>query len=111
MLIEVEQVIPVKKVVGKVCNKCGRHFAGKMMSNAHSLEVVFPWGSMFENTKWGFELCDDCSCELVKSFALVPQGFGGRYHGGTLVYENIEEWEHQAMFDTWKKTGKFELLG
>ena len=107
MLVKHREWITVEKVVVKGCNKCGKRLGGPSMSKIQSLNINFPWGSTFENTSWQFEMCDECLCELVKTFVGVPQGCGGRYHGDGIM-ENIGQEQHQAMFEDWKETGEWE---
>lgn len=65
-----------------------------------SFETNFGYGSRYDNEHWSFDLCEECLTELVKTFVVVPDGFGEDSY--CVKYP-------QVMFDEWKETGQFDV--
>lgn len=84
---EKEKVLLVdREVVTKiiyVCNKCGKEEVEEnpeqdftVDNKIHELGVSFGYGSIFDSEYWGFDLCNDCLMEFIKTFKHKPDGFG-----------------------------------
>jgi hypothetical protein len=86
------------------CNKCGKEkilsgekFQREVQANKfQSFDCSFGYGSHYDMENWEFDLCEDCLEEIVKTFKIVPDGFG----------EDNEKILHpQIVFEEWKVTG------
>jgi hypothetical protein len=104
--IEKEYIIRKLEYIDEsvICNKCGKEevlsgekFQREVQSNKfQSFDCSFGYGSNYDMENWEFDLCEDCLEEIVKSFKIVPDGFG----------EDNEKISHpQSVFDEWKETG------
>ena len=113
--IEVEKVeVELERRLSAVtCNKCGvsedrsggncEDYYGDKYGyddNFARFETNFGYGSRYDNENWSFDLCEDCLTELVKTFKVVPTGFGEDSY--SVAYP-------QVMFDNWKETGQVDL--
>ncbi len=58
------------------CNKCGRTDQlteyGLEDELYHSFNISFSYGSMYDEEKWKFDLCETCLVEFVKTFKHAP---------------------------------------
>lgn len=90
------------------CNKCGiatqlsnNEIAREYVKEQYSeIQLSFGYGSSWDSQNWSFDLCEDCLRELVKSFKIVPKGFGEDSY-----YAHYP----QVMFEEWKETGVVDL--
>jgi len=96
------------KLTSVTCNKCGvseDRNVGDFSDDGYddnfaSFRTHFGYGSRYDNERWQFDLCEGCLTELVKTFAVVPEGFGQDSYFATYP---------QVMFDKWKETGELDL--
>lgn len=99
---DIHEVITNQRIVEITCNKCGLASTEDNygFDKFQEFSTSFGYGSRYDGEHWRFDLCDKCLTELVKSFKIVPDGFGeDSYYA---VYPQI-------MFDNWKKTGVVDL--
>jgi hypothetical protein len=84
--------------ISTTCNKCAKTVEPKQVDHyiwetfAYPFFVDFKEGSNYEREKWGFDLCEVCVIELVKSFKIMPEYFD---------YGEAS----QESFRNWKQTG------
>lgn len=85
-----------------ICNKCGNKMTDGELNGEQFqyIPVSFGYGSRFDNESWGFDLCEDCLEEFVKTFEYVPEGFGEDHYCAA---------HPQTMFEEWKTTGIVDL--
>ncbi|MEK4025404.1 hypothetical protein [Sporosarcina sp. FSL W7-1283] len=98
-----EVTITKSRLQKVVCNKCGKHDDAKEGINlAHYQEigVSFGYGSDYDMQSWKFDLCEECLVELVKTFKIIPEGFG---------QDSYYAKYPKAMFEHWKETGEVNL--
>lgn len=55
------------------CNKCGSDTSYTGHGLFHKIDLYFPFGSKLYGKDWTFDLCDDCSVELVNTFKYEPE--------------------------------------
>lgn len=98
----VKETAVKRRLVNVTCNKCGDQSTEEEYDNEKFSEfsASFGYGSKYDSERWGFDLCDDCLTDLVKTFKHVPDGFG----------EDSYYAEYpQTMFEKWKETGVVDL--
>lgn len=91
------------------CNKCGKRCDLENMEFSfdidmlHEFLVSFGYGSSYDMESWGFDLCEDCLLELIKTFKIVPEGFR------LDEYSPLDSggFEHQLTFEDWKNTSEW----
>ncbi|RLQ93688.1 hypothetical protein D9X91_17050 [Falsibacillus albus] len=70
-----ERKIPKKVAISITCNKCGNT---KKLSDIwdeyefQSFSITFGYGSLFDDQKWEFDICDTCLADFVKTFKHSP---------------------------------------
>ncbi len=90
------------------CNKCGKtaglqgeDYEREWGANEFQrFSLHFGYGSRYDMESWGFDLCEDCLTELIRTFKHVPDGFGQDCHRAKYP---------QIMFEKWKETGIVDL--
>jgi len=93
----VEVVRTEQIIIGKQCNKCGKPF------NPHD-ENIQPFNtSLGDYGNCKSEICDVCSLEFIKSFAIVPTGFMSSPHFTSSF--DLDHELHQSLFEEWQRTG------
>jgi len=65
MLKTKEVVVPKRKVTKldkSFCDWCGKEFTGEIMQcNGYGTVIIgFGYGSIYDDSKWEGEICDDC---------------------------------------------------
>lgn len=65
--------------------------------------VSFDYGSNYDMERWSWTVCEDCLVDIIRTFKHVPDGF---FVDPSSI--EPEKDRHQAMFDEWKKTGKWD---
>jgi len=118
-VMEVREVTRLESVVVSssiTCNKCGMQLVqqktdeGKQKEKERatkpmqSFECSFGYGSSYDTQTWGFELCEVCLLELVRSFKWVPQGFQNH------DYDLYDDMRHQKIFEHWQLTDEWEAF-
>lgn len=60
-----------------ICNRCGKTKAitdlGFEEDQFHAIELIFGYGSNYDDEKWNFNLCEVCIVEYVKTFKYLPK--------------------------------------
>jgi len=74
---EYKEIKVTKKIPAAItCNKCGKTVAlteyGLEENEFHSFNIVFPYGSMFDEERWKFDLCETCLVDFVRTFKHSP---------------------------------------
>lgn len=97
-----EKITIDSELVKVTCNKCGDKNIEEEYDYERFSEISlsFGYGSMYDSEHWSFDLCDQCLTDLIKTFKLVPEGFGE--DGYFAKYPQI-------MFEHWKETGEVNL--
>ncbi|ATF13500.1 hypothetical protein A616_16405 [Brevibacillus brevis X23] len=90
-----------------ICNKCGKESIKTeedycFGQNYQNINLSFGYGSAFDLERWGFDLCDACLLEIVKTFKFVPDGFMQDYT------EMCFTKDPQKAFENWKETGEWD---
>jgi hypothetical protein len=74
---EYEEIKVTKKVtIGITCNKCGKSKKisedGWEYGEFQSFSLSFGYGSMFDEQRWKFDICETCLTDFVKTFKHPP---------------------------------------
>lgn len=99
---DIQETVTNQRIVKVICNKCGDKSTEEDydFERFQEFSISFGYGSRYDSEHWRFDLCDECLTELVRSFKVVPQGFGEDSYYATYP---------QIMFDEWKVTGVVDL--
>ncbi|WP_163103240.1 hypothetical protein [Peribacillus alkalitolerans] len=74
---EYQEIKVTKKIPTAItCNKCGKREKiteyGLEENEYHTFNIVFAYGSMYDEQKWKFDICEICLVEFVKTFKHSP---------------------------------------
>jgi len=96
---KVEKIVTKNELVGIICNKCGNLFS------PHDDKIQPLNTPLGDYGDCKFELCDDCSLEIIKTFAIVPENFMS--DSNFISSFDLDHELHQQLFDEWKSSGKW----
>ncbi|WP_440110033.1 hypothetical protein [Paenibacillus sp. QZ-Y1] len=100
----------IKKHISSTCNKCGVVKEFKQVDDyifnnfSHSIIVEFEEGSIFENQRWAFDLCEECVTALVRDFKLAPEGIQTNKY----PKESFEHFKLTGSFDEFSGYSEME---
>ncbi|SMQ78358.1 hypothetical protein SAMN05444673_3385 [Bacillus sp. OV166] len=74
---EYKEVNVSKKIATSItCNKCGETEKiteyGFEEDKFHAFNISFGYGSMYDEEKWKFDICERCLVDFVKTFKHSP---------------------------------------
>jgi len=97
-----ERVIHETKIVNVKCNKCKKESSKEMWGEVlfQQFGCSFGYGSRYDMESWSFDLCEDCLTDIVRTFALVPDGWSA---------DRYNPYYPQVTFDKWKETGEIDI--
>ncbi|MFE6075617.1 hypothetical protein ACFVQB_14190 [Paenibacillus sp. NPDC057886] len=91
----------VSKHISSTCNKCGVEKEFEQVDDyifnnySHRINVEFEEGSIYENQRWAFDLCEECLVALVRTFSEAPEGIQANKYP-------------RESFEHFKLTGEFD---
>lgn len=99
----IETKVMIEEVQAIICNKCGeiiepnteQHFAPS-----------FGYNSPHDGEKWGYETCELCLIEHIKTFKIVPDNFMS--DTSYISPSDLDPALKQSLFELWKETGEWK---